>query len=124
MSVLPLASWIGTGNALRAYPVGIPPLCRPRLIQPMTGCHPLCLSPWEQVCQSKQQESPWQESGDRSLGDRSLGNRSRCSSGTRLTGARVSALICKSRQDSLGVTWGHLGSRTPAKLGHLWSWPC
>ena len=38
--------------------------------------------------------------------------------------AGVSTLFCESWWDSLGVTWGHLGSRTPAKWGHLWRWPC
>ena len=66
-SVLPHTSLIGTGNASRAYPFEIPHLCQPRLVRSMTGCHPLRLSPWEQVCQSEQQESPeqkseWQES--------------------------------------------------------------
>ena len=34
----------------------------------------------------------------------------------------VSALFCESWWDSLGVTWGHLGSGTPVKWGHLWRW--
>ena len=38
--------------------------------------------------------------------------------------AGVSTLFCESWWDSLGVTWGHLGSRTPAKWGHLWRCPC
>ena len=38
--------------------------------------------------------------------------------------ARVSTLLCESRQDSLGVIWGHLGRGTPTKWGHLWRWPC
>ena len=60
--VFPCASWIVTGNASRAYPFEVPHLCQPWLIWPMTGCHPLCLSPWEQVCWSEWQESLQQES--------------------------------------------------------------
>ena len=56
--VLPLTSWIGTGDVSQAYPVEISPLCQPRLIQPMTGCHLLRLSPWEQVFRSERQEPP------------------------------------------------------------------
>ena len=63
MSVLPRASWIGTGDASRAYPFEIPHLCQPQLIWRMTGCHLLHLSPCEQVCRSEWQESPQQESG-------------------------------------------------------------
>ena len=57
-SILPLASWIGTGDASWAYPVGILPLCQTQLVQPMTGHHPLHLSPWEQVYWSERQEPP------------------------------------------------------------------
>ena len=35
--------------------------------------------------------------------------------------ARVSAFFCESQWDSLGITWGCLGNRTPARWGHLWS---
>ena len=38
--------------------------------------------------------------------------------------AGVSAFFCDSWQDSLGVTWGHLGNGNPARWGHLWRWPC
>ena len=38
--------------------------------------------------------------------------------------AGVSTFFCESWRDSLGVTWGHLGNRTPARWGHLWRWPC